>query len=147
MFAMQIVALSTISSVVNPAKWGISTPLCHIRNITVPEGYCLFCSGRLSFGWAGCGVLTNPEEVKECNQCQVCYRVQVGIPPVVSRYCGDGGDWYDQLGLGQGVFIPELLNYPHNWEVEGMLCWGGASWVGMSVQNELFGNVPESPLN
>jgi hypothetical protein len=87
------------------------------------------------------------EEIKECDQCQVRYCVQVGSPPVFFRYSGDGGDWYGQFGLGRGIFIPELLNYPYNWEVEGVLCWGGASWVGMFIQNKLLGDVPESPLN
>ncbi len=116
-------------------------------DVTDPEGYCPFFSGWLSLGRPGCGVLTNTEEVKESDQRQVPYRAQVRSPLVIFGYCGDGGDWYGQFGLGRGVFISKLLDYPRNWEVEGMLCWGCASWVGMSVQNELLGNVPESPLD
>ncbi len=116
-------------------------------DVTVPEGYCSFFSGWLSLGQPGCGVLTNPEEVKESDHRQVRYRAQVRSLPVIFGYCGDGGDWYGQFGLGRGVFISKLLDYPRNWEVKGMLCWGCASWVKMSVQNELLGDVPESPLD
>ena len=94
-----------------------------------------YCRGR---------VFAHPEEVEERNRDEVRHGVQLWVPSIILRDCGDGGDRYCEFGFCRGISVSKTFQQAGDGEVEGLLGGGGFSGVWMSIQNELLGDVPES---
>ena len=87
------------------------------------------------------------QEIEESYYAEVRHPSVVPGEVVLTSNLIDCRYWKRQLGLFRRVVVAKLFQKTCYWEVERVLCWGGSSWVLMSVQNVLLGNGSESFLD